>query len=236
MKTSIVSGLLFAILSLFIPVATSAQPSTQPCCVIAAIDARSGPVTARDVSVEGAPNCCRLAQLSQPPGGGVPGARPKLEVQTPRGAPLIKPEKRQTYDLAITAIGSTLQKVTTWHGSTVPGKGPAPYPVAHHVLEAMLKNNGNQTILQAGVECTLRGPSPSGYVYPIMFSSASAGTEYKPGESRPFSVRSPGRIGIGGGIPLGGTYSVACTARIVQPSGVTERNTANNNLTGTISN
>ena len=235
------------------PSAGAAPPPA--CCKVTAIDAKSGLVTAQrsdgsklqfqvtdarrlaqlkigqavwlddrtaTVSLEGAPNCCKLVEPKLK-------REPKLKlVELP--VVVLLP----VYDLAITAIPSTLQKVTTWSGSTT-GKGPAPHPVAHHVLETMLKNNGNQTIRQAGVECTLRGPSPSGYVYPITFSSVSAGTEYKPGESRPFSVRSPGRIGIGGGIPPGGSYSVACTARIVQPSGVTESNTANNSLAGLVS-
>jgi hypothetical protein len=56
------------------------------------------------------------------------------------------------------------------------------------------------------------------------------GLEFKSGESHPIIVETTTPLSE---IPPG-SQSVSCTVRIVQPSGVTESDTANNTLAGTV--
>jgi hypothetical protein len=113
------------------------------------------------------------------------------------------------YDLAITAIGSTVTETLI---NFVP----------HTFLGVTLKNNG-RSIIFAEVDCALGG---------LTFKNLMR-SGYNPGESRPIDVYSTITTSLSQ-IPSG-PRSVSCTARIVSPSGVTDGNPANNTLTGTVS-
>ena len=112
-----------------------------------------------------------------------------------------------TYDVTLTRISDKFDALRKWQ--------ERPY------FDVWVKNLGNQTVNQVGVECMVGS---------VRFGSLSGGPTYEAGSEKPFAVLSS----VGWSQIPEGRHNINCTVRVVTPGGVTETNPANNALSGHI--
>ena len=118
-----------------------------------------------------------------------------------------KTEDAEILTSAITKIDDQMTKDRNYQGRPM--------------LKIWLKNNGNQDITQASVHCTMDGEK---------LSSLSGGPTYNPGDEKSFIVITRSQYSQ----LQEGLHSIRCECEIWQPRGVTDVNSSNNVLTGTV--
>lgn len=130
-----------------------------------------------------------------------------------RGAVLVLPDTGTVqYDLALTAIESTLTEV----------RDPETRQPSV-VLGVRVKNLGNQPVLRAESRCEVAGTE--------LVLAAATTAPLAPGEEQTIQVQAWGRRLAS--LPAG-RHEVTCVTGIAQPLGVVETDVANNALTGTV--